>query len=300
MRDFPAPPDVPSDQVATGEAVLRYEDLCQDGRVILAGLPHAYGEVVFRKLLARDDFAAKARAIGVLPILSRLVLFGTGEPISVVPTVQVDGRFALAHAPGPGGDIDRIFLNLWADVRSARDRIVGAPPAGRGEDVVAGRVFAEHVFTRLFAPPAERRVKSLAELGLPPVPPDRYTPDAPDALLALPAGARWIEDEATPDEAVTVFSLSHTDSNQHVNSLVYPNLVDEAVARRLHRLGQRTDRLATRLELCFRKPFFAGERARVTLRLFEHGDAIGAACAITADGATGGRAHTYAQGYFQR
>jgi acyl-CoA thioesterase FadM len=62
--------------------------------------------------------------------------------------------------------------------------------------------------------------------------------------------------------------MLHTDSNQHVNSLVYPRLFEEAVVRAL------TDRagvpdpgslLARSIELRYRKPFFTGERAAIAI-----------------------------------
>ena len=53
--------------------------------------------------------------------------------------------------------------------------------------------------------------------------------------------------------------LAHTDANQHVNSLVYPRLFEEAVLRRLATLGKPTALLTRRAEVAFRKPAFAGE-----------------------------------------
>ena len=68
---------------------------------------------------------------------------------------------------------------------------------------------------------------------LPEVPPVRWPWQAPATLLDLPAGATALDGALTPDDTATVFGLDHTDSNQHVNSLVYPRLLVEATLRRL-------------------------------------------------------------------
>jgi acyl-CoA thioesterase FadM len=61
----------------------------------------------------------------------------------------------------------------------------------------------------------------------------------------------------------------HTDSNQHVNSLVYPRLFEEAVMRRLFALGRSRAVLARSLVIGWRRPSFAGDVLKVDLRLFE-------------------------------
>ncbi|MCC6649375.1 MAG: hypothetical protein IT374_27870 [Polyangiaceae bacterium] len=279
MRPFPPRPDVPAEQRERGEAVLRYEDISQDGRLCLLGMPHAYGEVLFRQLLARHPMAEVMRRGGVVPILTRLVMDGTREVVSVNHPLVAEGAFEIAEERGPSGDVERIYLNLWAELSAPRARTFGPQPDGAGEPVVAGRVFAEHVFTRLFAAPDARKVTALELPGAR----RAYAPGPPDALLALPDGAAWIDDWHD-DACDACFTLAHTDSNQHVNSLVYPRLFEEAFARRLAALSRSTRVLSRRVEVAYRRPTFAGERLQVRLRAFELAGGIGAVGSFTPPG----------------
>lgn len=282
MFDFPEPPrDLPADQRADGPVSLRYEDIAQDGRLILDAIPHGLGEVVWQNILARHPMSRSTSAAGVIPILTRLVVEGTGGPIAVRRHLDGEGLFQLAHSVDEGGTLNRILLNLWVDTYGKKGRTYGPPPEGAGERVHLGRVFAEHVFTRLFAPPGERKVLSL-EGADPSVYGARYAWRAPEALLDAPPGATPL-DELSPDSSQVVFGLSHTDSNQHVNSLVYPRLFEEAVLRRLAALGRSTALLSRYSEVAYRKPCFAGDKMRYWVRCFELGDKVVAVGQLSAD-----------------
>jgi hypothetical protein len=66
--------------------------------------------------------------------------------------------------------------------------------------------------------------------------------------------------------------MMHTDSNQHVNSLVYPRIFEETAVRRIMqdaRIPAAHALLARALELRWRRPFFAGERATIGMRFVE-------------------------------
>jgi hypothetical protein len=143
--------------------------------------------------------------------------------------------------------------------------------------VVAGRVFAEHTFTRPFAPPSERKVTRLDLEGLPSVPDAVYDFPAATTAMELPVDADALDDDFVADDAVTVFGLDHTDSNQHVNSLVYPRLFAEAALRRFAARGRARRALVRGLDIAYRKPSFAGDRVRIHLRTFALGDRVGAA-----------------------
>jgi hypothetical protein len=131
-------------------------------------------------------------------------------------------------------------------------------------------VFGENVFTRLFAPPEERKVVRFDFEGVPPVPEARYSWRAPEEMLLTPPAAELVDHELRDDTHPVAFGLSHTDSNQHVNSLVYPRLFEEAALRRFAEHGCRTDVLARYVEIVYRKPAFAGDRMRIQLRAFRH------------------------------
>jgi hypothetical protein len=156
---------------------------------------------------------------------------------------------------------------------------------GKGRPVVAGRIFAEHEFTRPFGPPGDRKVRALPLAGGEMVPEARWAWREPEALLALPEGAVPLDAELVPDGVATVFGLDHTDSNHHVNSLVYTRLFIEAALRRLDAHGRAgAPLLARSLEIAYRKPSFAGELARVRVRAFTLGGAVGAVAALGGDG----------------
>jgi hypothetical protein len=293
MFPFPELPQVSETQRATGTMSLRYEDVAQDGRVLASSLPHAVGEVVWRELLMRDPVVLAVLRRGVIPVLSRIVIEGTGGPIAVRHALEGSGAFALAHTVDANGEVDRILLNCNVDVFGEKGRTYGPPPEGAGARIHLGRVFAEHVLTRLFAASKdERKVRTLDVPGAPAVPPDRYAWRAPEELLVLPEGAVPLDATLVPDAAPIVFGLGHTDSNQHVNSLVYPTLFEEAALRRIDAYGRSTDVLARFVELAYRKPCFAGDRMRAMVRAFVVGERVGIVGALVPEGAPeGARPH---------
>jgi acyl-CoA thioesterase FadM len=278
---IPPEPPHPPEHRGSRNLYLRYEDVSQDGRLVVEGLPHALG-AVWRQL-------AQERPVrfgeGVVSILSRVVLEGGEGPISVNGGAEAEGFFHLAHTVSSDGAPDRIILAMWADVKAPLGRTHPPRPADAGRPLVAGRLFAEHVFTRPFAPHAERRVRAIAlGDGTPFVPEARYTWRDPEAILALPEGAVALDPVPVLDEAPTVFGFDHTDSNQHVNSLVYPRLFIEAALRRFHALGLPCAVLARGIEIAYRKPCFAGDRARVTAQAFALGERRGVTATISAEG----------------
>jgi hypothetical protein len=273
---FPAPPmpDLAPERVATASFPLRYEDIAQDGRMMATALPPAIGWTVWRQLLADHPAASDMQKQGLVAILSRLTVEGSDEPIRVDRKVDATGGYQLARSER-GGEVDKLFLNMWVEVQGTRGRVV--PPEGPGPSVVAGRVFAEHTFTRLFAPPDQRRVTHLGLEGLPDVPEALYAFSPATTAMDLPADAEALDDDYVADDAVTVFGLDHTDSNQHVNSLVYPRLFAEAALRRLATRGRPRRALVRNLDIAYRKPSFAGDRVRIHIRTFMLGDRVGAA-----------------------
>lgn len=276
MYHFPLEPELPESQRATATGRTRFEDVCQDGRMTLLGLPPAMGPAVWGSLLADSPVSLQAARTGIIPILSRLVIEGGEGPVSVQHPLEIAGSFQLAHTLDERGQISRLVMNSWVTVLGCVRGSDGAD-ASDGERVLAGRVFGEHVFSRLLAPPEQRRVVRFDQEGLPGVPPDRYEWRRPEALLELsPEGESLEPDGLHPDEMTVVFGLSHTDSNQHVNSLVYPALFEEAALRRFARLGLDTAVLARFVEISYRKPCFAGDRMRIHLHAFRYRDHLGA------------------------
>ena len=274
MLTFPEPPSVPAEQQTTTSVTFRYEDASQDGRLLLPSLAFGLGESVWSKLINPHPAAPFMWKQGLIPILSRLVLEGTPGPFNPTRAMQAEGSYALARTEKEGA-VERILLNMWLSLRAPLGRLQGPKPPRAGEVEVAGRVFAEHVFTRLFAPPGERKVLRLDLPGLPAVPETLVEPRVPAALLALPEGATPLEGAPGDDQAPICFGLCHTDGNQHINSLVYPQMFEEAALRRFASLGQKGGGLARFAEIAFRKPFFAGDRARIRLQAFSLGGRLG-------------------------
>ncbi len=293
---LPDEPTVPDDLRASADIELRYEDIAQDGRVMLLAMPHTVGMVVWRNLLEKHQGARAAMRAGMIPVLTRLVAEGTDTTLSVRKPTHFTGCYQLAHSVDAAGEVNRLVLNIWTRGEGTIGRTYGPPPANAGQQAPIGRVFAEHVFTRLFAPPAERKVLRIDVPGMPPVPPDRYDWQPHEALLEPPPGATLLDDALVPDDVAMSFGLTHTDSNQHVNSLVYPSLFEEAALRRFGARGKSTAVLARTLEVAYRKPFFAGQRARIVLRAYEYEGKLGAAGAYLpepADVSQVGRAHAF-------
>ena len=304
MISVPDWPDVPDTQRGTGSMPLRYQDVAQDGRLRLVALSPSVGAVVWRSTIHASPLAKAMREDGVVPILTRLVMEGGGGPISVGHSLEGHGALDLAHATDASGHVAKILANMWVEVSGPIGRTHSPPPERAGERVVVGRIFAEHVLSRLFAPPERRKVLSLTVPGWPEIPPRRYAWREVEDVLPVPADAAALEPVPRAVALPTVFSLGDTDSNQHVNSLVYPRIFEEAAIRRLHELGVSTRTLLLRgLDVAFRKPCFAGDVMRIVLQAYRWGDGYGAGVALVPETATAGsspsRPHCCARLYFR-
>jgi hypothetical protein len=150
--------------------------------------------------------------------------------------------------------------------------------------VLAGQAFAEHTFTRPFAPPDQRRVTSLAGIeGYPEIPAARHAPPPPASAAEAPTGATW-QDELTADAVDTMFTLDQTDANQHVHSAVYVRYFLDAAQRRLAAGSYPAKVRCKAFDIAYRKPCFVGDRVRAHIRMFAQGDQFGGAGFIAADG----------------
>src|SRR5687768_5228089 len=125
MLSFPPAPAVPAHQRASGSVGMRYEDIAQDGALKVSGMPHAIGMVCFRDLWQPTAINLETRALGIVPILSRLVMQAVSGPISVRNAVAVEGRYQLGHSRDGAGQVSRLLLNMHAELFG---------PAGRTHD----------------------------------------------------------------------------------------------------------------------------------------------------------------------
>ncbi|HEU0035998.1 MAG TPA: hypothetical protein VFQ53_35545 [Kofleriaceae bacterium] len=272
---FPAPPAptfVP-EQAVTTDGYLRYEDVTQDGRLMPIAVPPALGGL-WRGVLVRHPGARAHQKAGVIPLLTRLTIVTHDQRIRVDKPTQSRAGFELARDEDAAGEITRLYMNVWCELHGTAGRIV--PPEPAGSLALAGQLFAEHTFTRPFAPPDKRRVTRLTAGGYPELPDARYAAPAATSAGEPPEGARWL-DELAPDPTEVAFTLDQTDSNQHVNSLVYIRVFLEAVQRRLAAGGHPLKLRSRAVDIAYRKPCFAGDRARAHVRLFGDGQTLGAA-----------------------
>ncbi|MEO8843090.1 MAG: hypothetical protein ABI591_29245 [Kofleriaceae bacterium] len=277
----PPMPDFAPGQFVEAAIPLRYEDLTQTGSLMPIALPSTMSPL-WRDVLTEHPGARNALKQGVIPILTRMVLVSVDQPIHVNRAVEVRAGFELAHDRDAAGEVTRLFMNVWTSVRGAAGRI--SPNSKPGGPALAGHLFAEHTFTRLLAPPDQRKVTRLEVEGYPNVPTALHHPPAPATAQEPPAGARWI-DELLPDTTPYQFTLDQTDSNQHVNSLVYIRMFLDAVNRRLASAGHRGKLRSRAVDIAYRKPSFAGDAVRAQLRLYEGPDGLGAAGFIAGDDA---------------
>jgi hypothetical protein len=269
-----------TDQPARGRLYLRYEDVSQEGIIRLETLTASLG-VVWRASLVQSPLVDACRREAIIPILTELEITGAPGPFGIESGIETTGRFELAHVAGEGGEPQRLLLDLVTELHGKIGRTNLPPPPNAGERAFAGRVFARHVFTRPFAAPGERRVLAL------PVPDDdgdrvpakRADWEDPEVFGGLPPGATILAEPAR-DPAEIAVGFLHTDSNQHVNSLVYPRLFEEAALRRMRAVGRPTTVHARAMRMGFRKPTFAGEALRVEVALYEHEGSLGAAGAF--------------------
>lgn len=289
---FPSPFEVPPEQRAAGSVYVHYEDIAQDGSLKVGGMLPGIGLVAMGKLWFRVPLSRELHPQGIVPILTRLQMQSTGGPMAVRTPFEAEGSFELGHARDASGEVTRVVLRTRAELHAPAGRTHPPQPANFGERVHVGRVFAEHVFTRPFGAPEQRKVLALPTAQGPLVPGPTFATRDPLAALALPDGADWLEPELALDAAPLAFGLTHTDSNQHVNSLVYPQLFEDAALRRVMALGHDTSTLLVdHIEVTFRKPCFAGQRTFLWIRAFSSDGKLGAVGYLGEQGSAPERAH---------
>jgi hypothetical protein len=265
-------PDVPLEQQGQAELGMRYEDVCQDGRLRIDGVWPPMGRILWSDARLGAPFARLGER-GIRSVLARVVIHAEDVPVSPRVRVLNRVRYQLGHTLDAHGDVGRIVLDTWLSTEGKPARSVD------GSRVLIARAYGQHVFTKPGAPKGEHRVLRLDDPALPAVPETRVELPPASGLLEAPDGARFIDGEPRPDTAPLVFGLSHTDLNQHVNFLTYPRCVEDAALRRFAELEPGRRLLGRSIELFYLKPCFAGERVRIVLRAFSMGGRVGV-CAV--------------------
>jgi len=260
---------------ATAQFHIRYDDLTQHAHVKQVTLPMVLSRVCFDSLWVNHPLF-ETRRQGIVPILSRLVLESEPIAVSFGSALEGRGRIEVAHEPAADGGAAALFMNGFADIYALPSRRNPNVSASTRQLVRIGRAFGEHVLTKPFGPPAERKVLRFDVAGQPAVPVAVHRRLRVEQNAQLPEGAQPLDARLEPDEAPWSFGLIHTDLNQHVNSLVYARMFEEAAVRRAARHGQNRGLIANKLSLCYRKPSFAGETLTCMLQGYVLDGAFGA------------------------
>jgi hypothetical protein len=263
---LPVPDDALRTPAGGVEVPIRFEDVTQDGRFVLEALPNAIGPAVWRGILMQNQSFIVLLNNGILPMLTRFVLEGTPGPFSANARVDAEGACRITRTED-GAEV-RYALDIWADLYAPIGRTYGRARR-QGERALAGRMMAEQMFTRPFAPPGQRRVTALDFEGAPDVRATRPAAAAGASVASLPPGATALEAAPRLDATPIAFGLVHTDSNRHVNSLAYLRMFEEAALRRFVELGKSSSWLGRSLEIVYRKPCFAGQTLQVVQQAFE-------------------------------
>ncbi len=268
---IPPAPSVPAEQRASGATPFRFEDLTQDGRLRMEGIWPPIGSILWGKAEGARALS-RLSARGVRAVLTTIALEAGEERCSLMRAAEHEVRYRLGHTTDEAGAVNRLLFDVWLESHAGRGAPYGVAEEPGAPRVLAARAFGRHVFTRPAAKAGEHRVLSLDEPDLPSLPPERLSWQAPEGLLTPPPGAELLDPAPQLDPVPVAFGLTHTDLNQHVNFLVYPRLLEDAALRALARRGERTALLARRVEVAYRKPCFAGDRARWALQLLRTGD----------------------------
>jgi len=278
----PERPDVPDAQIGSAEHELRYDDLCQDGRLRIGGVWAPMGRILWTRMpVART--LARLGAAGVRNVLSFVVMQAEDVPLSMRGFAQSEVRYRLGHTTGPDDRPNRIVFETWLSTHAAPGHLGDPTARTSGEPLLVARAFGQHVFTRPSAPAGQHRVLKLEDPDFPELPPERVEFFDPKRILALPPGSEPLEPGPRPEPAPIVFGLVHTDGNQHVNFMVYPRLTEDAALCRLAELGFRGRLLGRRAEVGYRKPCFAGDRLRLVLQAFRLDEQLGVVAALVPD-----------------
>ncbi len=271
---LPAALPAPQHGRPTGE--MHYDDVAQDGRLCVTAPAPAIGWL-WRDLITHLPGAREIQGKGTIPVLTRLIINTSEAPVRVDQGLTADGGYYLARNSAGS----HLYLNIGSTIYARGGRLL--PLSGPEPAFAAATIFAEHTFTNIFGGPGQRAVTKLQASGFPEVPSDIYDASAPALIADVPTNATTLA-ELGPDDAYLFAGLDHTDSNQHINSMVYVRWFIDAALRRCASIGQsKPMRLTRSLEVAYRKPCFARDRLSARLALYVPADdaaAIGAAGAL--------------------
>ncbi len=256
---------------------LTWAELDADYTLKLPALFHPCLDALTAVITDAFDLFGMGRR-GIAPITHYVELSATAAPLALGRALELRYRIGLFRALLPAGRGGTPRERLLLDQRIALHgfRRSGSATAlgfddGKGAPVQAGGFRLVQVFTRPFAPPAERQVlqvpaefSTLRERPLPEPPPSL------ERLWAEPPGLR----DVTPQGVLPlarVWGRGHTDINHHVTVAEYLRLLETSGITLLHAAGLPVAAHRTAHMAClFRRPCYAGDVCAVQGRLL-HG-----------------------------
>ena len=277
MPPIPAMP--PNGPRATGRVSLRFEDVTQDGRLVLEALPTALGPTVWRGLLEKAPGFRACYENGVFPILSRLRARGdAGGPSRPTAAVEAEGSYRLARA-----DDGRFVLEVWVDLYAPSARPTARPARRREGRSPAGSSPSKSSRARLRRPVSGGSRRSISP-GAPGG--DRDAPVAAAVRVGRqppgrrdPARGR----AARRSGADRVRALSH--GQQHARQFAgVPARARGGGLASVRRARAGLVVLGRDIDIAYRKPCFAGQTMRVVQQAFEAPGKLGV-CASLVDAA---------------
>lgn len=220
---------------------------------------------IFDKLEQYCDLE-KMRNRGTVPIMSYLDFKSTTQKAAFFHPIYSEGEITLCRSITPqkvGPDKERLLIDVMSDIKVKQDKSVGQNLGSTGQlgdiiSVASARVI--QVFTNPLAPPGERQVID--------VPPEMKV--LKEHLLEEPYPTvellKEIPDDFQEDTSnahvpsYSVWGLSNTDVNQHVNVNEYIMGFQNHFNRMLFQCEKPLEKhFIHRAQFIFRKPFFPGQ-----------------------------------------
>lgn len=247
---------------------ISFEDVDQQYRLKIRAFISLCMPAIF-KGLEKDMGLDEMRASGIVPIMFFLSFDTTLNHLAFKGRVETEHAVRLYHGvqPNPTDStlppVERMLLDMHIDIRAPT---AGYDPHALGsgelssETVPAGHMRGLHVLTRPTAPAGQRGVKQApAELrGLKVHPWNEPYPSV-EGLQTVPAGYQP-RDSGPWREQRSVWGLSNTDINQHVNVHEYIINIENHFTRMLHGAGLAVPvHRIEHTDIIFRKPSFMGD-----------------------------------------
>ena len=265
--------------IGGGEDRVSFEDVDQQFHLKIRALIPLCMPPIFRQWEKMLQISTM-RDEGIVPIMFRLHFETYPNPLAFTGKLATHHQVRLARCITPAGAgqeaDERLLLDMQIDVEGAeigsgQMALGGANSTGRM--VPAGLMRGVHVITRPMAPPSGRRVvevpRQLREMK-------EHAWQGPypsmEDMLEIPAGFTPAN-TGTWAEQPSVWGLSNTDINQHVNVLEYIAHLENHFSRMLHGAGLPVDRHRTAVaDFHFRKPSFQGDAHVIRAQLWVSGN----------------------------